>query len=104
MRRLPTAAEKLAAKIAGIGTAQLIELHGKTLDLYYAVPLADAEPHRIVVEAIAAKLVKRGVEMTSCCYCPVPHHDVRICDATAPNPLTEAADLIMEGIARVHRA
>lgn len=96
-----SAAQRLAARLTRLSTERLIEIHGKTLNSYYTVPLDKAEPFMIVVDAIAEELVRRGVAMTNCCYCPEGHHDSRTCDLIAPNPLIEAADLIMEGIPHV---
>lgn len=101
---MATAAEKLAARIASIRTPQLVSLHGMTLALMYRAadraPKAEkgtaAEPYQITVDAIATELVRRGVEMTLCCWCPVGHHDERICDRTAPEQLVRAADAITE--------
>jgi hypothetical protein len=64
---MPTAAEKLAARVARIATPQLVSLHGLTLAQMYAAadkaPLAKkgtaSEAYHIVVDAIAAELVHR---------------------------------------------
>lgn len=99
-----TAAEKLTNRIGRIQTPQLIEMHGMTLNQMYAAadaaPTAEkieaSEPHTIVVDAIADELVRRGVQMTSCCYCPAGTHDPRACrpdsaaDALA-DAMTDAA-------------
>lgn len=95
MPKTPTAREKLAARIARLTTAKLIELHGETLAHYYKVPLAEAEPLSIVIDALVAEMERRNVEFNLCCYCPAPHHDERTCDRTAPAKLIEAADVIM---------
>jgi|SRR6185369_6468531 hypothetical protein len=97
-----TPAERLAKRVAALDTPRLVEVHGETLKQYYAGALPEAEPLSIVINALVAEMEDRGVEFNLCCYCPKPHHDEQICDRDGrPSPLTEAADLIMEGIARV---
>jgi hypothetical protein len=103
---MPTAAEKLATRISRMRTAQLVSLHGLTLTQMYAAADkaprarkgADSEPYQIVVDAIAEALVRRGVQMTTCCYCPAGHHDERTCDRTGPTPLSRMADAIADAV------